>query len=56
MKALVIACTPIYRALRMTDMEGATLGLLTHFMRGALAEVRATTVLDEATPTLDDIT
>lgn len=30
---IVIVVTPIYRILRMTDMEGSTLGLLTHFMR-----------------------
>ena len=46
-RGIVIAVTPIYRVLRMTDMEGSTLGLLTHFMREALAEVQATTILDE---------
>ena len=39
----------IYKVLRMTDMEGSTLGLLTHFMRDALQEIRASTILDEST-------
>ena len=47
-RAIVIAVTPIYKVLRMTDMEGSTLGLLTHFMRDALKEIRASTILDES--------
>lgn len=50
-RGIVIAVTPIYRVLRMTDMEGSTLGLLTHFMREALAEVRTSTILDEPSET-----
>ena len=44
--AIVIAITPYYRALRMTDMEGATLGLLVHFMREAREELSKSTVLE----------
>ena len=44
-RTLVIAITPLYRTLRMTDMEGATLGLLVHFMRQAKAEMDACTLL-----------
>ena len=44
-RTLVIAVTPLYRTLRMTDMEGATLGLLIHFMRQAKAEMNACTLL-----------
>ena len=54
-RAIVIAVTPIYKVLRMTDMEGSTLGLLTHFMRDALKEIRASTILDESSSsTLDE--
>ena len=48
-EAIVKAVTPIYKVLRMTDMEGFTLGLLTHFMREALKEIRASTILDSQT-------
>ena len=45
-KAIVVAITPYYRTLRMTDMEGATLGLLIHFMNEAKAEVAKCTLLE----------
>ena len=45
-RAIVIAITPFYRVLRMTDMEGATLGLLVHFYRGAIAELQTCTAID----------
>ena len=44
-RAIVVAITPYYRTLRMTDMEGATLGLLIHFMREAKVELEACTLL-----------
>ena len=44
-QAIVIAVTPYYRVLRMTDMEGATLRLLIHFMREARAEMTTCTNL-----------
>ena len=44
-RAIVIAVTPFYRTLRMTDMEGATMGLLVHFMREARKELEACTLL-----------
>ena len=47
-KVIVIAITPLYRVLRMTDMEGATIGLLTHFMREARVEISSCTYLDES--------
>ncbi|MCO5610560.1 hypothetical protein L7F22_064799 [Adiantum nelumboides] len=34
-KGLVVVILPLYKALRMTDMEGATIGLLYHFMEEA---------------------
>ena len=50
-RALVIAITPLYKVLRMTDMEGSTLGLLHHFMKEAIAEIQASTILDGQPPT-----
>ncbi len=47
-KAVVIALTPYYRVLRMTDMEGATLGLLIHFMREAKEELLSCTLLSKS--------
>ncbi len=44
-RAIVIMITPLYRVLRMTDMEGATLGLLVHFMRAAMDEMKACNLL-----------
>lgn len=44
-RIIVVAITPFYRTLRMTDMEGATLGLLIHFMREAKEELQACTLL-----------
>ena len=38
-RMIVIAITPFYRVLRMTDCEGSTMGLLVHFFRAALEEV-----------------
>ncbi|MCO5612202.1 hypothetical protein L7F22_066464 [Adiantum nelumboides] len=64
-KAIVIVVTPLYKVLRMTDMEGSTLGLLYHMMEQAIKEIEETTILDgeppagcdllEATPKRDDI-
>lgn len=45
-RAIVIIITPLYRVLRMTDMEGATLGLLVHFMRAAKLEMEACDLLE----------
>ena len=45
-RSIVVVTTPIYRTLRMTDMEGATLGLLTHFIKEAKVEIEACTLLD----------
>ena len=42
-RSIVIAVTPFYRVLRMTDCEGSTMGLLVHFFRAAVAEVEACT-------------
>ena len=47
-RAIVIAVTPFYRVLRMSDCEGSTMGLLVHFFRGAIAEVRACDVITES--------
>ena len=44
-RGIFIAVTPLYRVLRMTDMEGATLGLLLHFMREAKTELEACTAI-----------
>ena len=38
-RVIVIAVTPLYKVLRMTDCEGSTLGVLVHFFRTAVAEV-----------------
>ncbi|MCO5576180.1 hypothetical protein L7F22_029988 [Adiantum nelumboides] len=63
-KSLVIAILPLYKVLRMTDMEGSTIGLLHHFMEEASKEIEACTILDgpidgsrdvlENTPKRDD--
>ena len=45
-RGIVMAITPFYRVLRMMDMEGATLGLLVHFMREAKVELNACTLLN----------
>ena len=47
-RGIVIAMTPFYRVLRMTDMEGATLGLFVHFFRAAVAELRVCSVIDNS--------
>eukprot|EP00250_Pteridium_aquilinum_P017298 c23556_g1_i1 orf=104-1159(-) len=44
--AIVTSLTPYYRTLRMTDMEGATIGLLIHFMREAKVEFNACPLLE----------
>lgn len=44
-RAIVVAVTPYYRTLHMTDMEGATIGFLIHFMRDARKELEACTLL-----------
>ncbi|MCO5601762.1 hypothetical protein L7F22_055887 [Adiantum nelumboides] len=64
-KGLVIVILPLYKVLRMTDMEGSTIGLLHHFMEEASKEIEACTILDgpidgsrdvlENTPKKDDI-
>ncbi|MCO5559125.1 hypothetical protein L7F22_012717 [Adiantum nelumboides] len=64
-KGLVIAILPLYKVLRMTDMEGSTIGLLHRFMEEASKEIEASTILDgpihgsrdvlEDTPKRDDI-
>ncbi|MCO5575884.1 hypothetical protein L7F22_029690 [Adiantum nelumboides] len=64
-KGLVIAILPLYKELRMTDMEGSTIGLIHHFMEEASKEIEACTILDgpidgsrdvlEDTPKRDDI-
>lgn len=46
MKGIVVVVTPLYKVLRMTDKEGATLGLLYHFMKIAIEEIKACTILD----------
>ncbi|KAH7299309.1 hypothetical protein KP509_24G004800 [Ceratopteris richardii] len=43
-RAILGVITPIYKALRMTDCEGATLGLLIHIMRRAMQEIRECTL------------
>ncbi|KAH7444413.1 hypothetical protein KP509_02G077300 [Ceratopteris richardii] len=45
---LVIAILPLYKVLRMTDMEGATIGVLYHFMKEAINEIQKCTILDES--------
>ncbi|MCO5559427.1 hypothetical protein L7F22_013027 [Adiantum nelumboides] len=45
-KGLVIAILPLYKVLRMTDMEGSTIDLLHHFMEEAPKEIEACTILD----------
>ena len=47
-RGIVIVVTPFYRVLRMTDSEGSTMGLLVHFFREAVAEVRACTIIIES--------
>ncbi|KAI5084420.1 hypothetical protein GOP47_0000589 [Adiantum capillus-veneris] len=47
-KGLVVVILPLYKALRMTDMEGATIGLLWHFMEEAYKEIEKSTILDGA--------
>ncbi|KAH7420572.1 hypothetical protein KP509_13G012700 [Ceratopteris richardii] len=64
-KGVVVATLPIYKVLRMTDMEGSTMGLLYHFMEDAFKEIEKSTILDgvpdgtrdvlEDTPKKDDI-
>ncbi|KAH7428106.1 hypothetical protein KP509_10G076100 [Ceratopteris richardii] len=44
-KAVLNILTPIYRVLRMTDCEGATLGLLIHMMRRAIDDIREATLV-----------
>ncbi|KAH7287026.1 hypothetical protein KP509_32G033800 [Ceratopteris richardii] len=44
LKVVLNILTPIYRVLRMTDYEGATLGLLIHMMR-AIDDIRAATLV-----------
>ncbi|KAH7387215.1 hypothetical protein KP509_16G011100 [Ceratopteris richardii] len=44
-KVVLNILTPIYRVLRMTDCEGATLGLLIHMMRRAIDDIRAATLV-----------
>ncbi|KAH6555369.1 hypothetical protein KP509_1Z261600 [Ceratopteris richardii] len=44
-RAILGVITPIYKALRMTDCEGATLGLLNHIMRRAMQEIRECTLV-----------
>ncbi|KAH7437245.1 hypothetical protein KP509_05G061800 [Ceratopteris richardii] len=44
-KAVLNILTPIYRVLRMTDCESATLGLLIHMMRRAIDDIRAATLV-----------
>ncbi|KAH7426158.1 hypothetical protein KP509_11G087100 [Ceratopteris richardii] len=46
-KAILSVITPIYKVLRMTDCEGATLGLLIHIMRRAMEEIRECTLVTE---------
>ncbi|KAH7442153.1 hypothetical protein KP509_03G073500 [Ceratopteris richardii] len=46
-RAILGVITPIYKALRMTDCEGATLGLLIHIMRRAMQEIRECTLVTE---------
>ncbi|KAH7437282.1 hypothetical protein KP509_05G064000 [Ceratopteris richardii] len=46
-KAILSVITPIYKVLRMTDYEGATLGLLIHIMRRAMEEIRECTLVTE---------
>ena len=45
-KGIVVVVLPLYKVLRMTDMEGATLGLLYNFMEDAFEEITKTTILD----------
>ena len=47
-RAIVIAMTPFYRVLRMTDCEGSTMGLLVHFFRAALVELETCTLITDA--------
>ncbi|MCO5566898.1 hypothetical protein L7F22_020581 [Adiantum nelumboides] len=55
-KAIVIVVTPLYKVLRMTDMEGSTLGLLYHMMEQAIKEIEEITILDGEPPAgWDDI-
>ncbi|KAH7439143.1 hypothetical protein KP509_04G047200 [Ceratopteris richardii] len=44
-KAILSVITPIYKVLRMTDYESATLGLLIHIMRRAMEEIRECTLV-----------
>ncbi|KAH7423929.1 hypothetical protein KP509_12G081500 [Ceratopteris richardii] len=62
---IIAAILPLYKVLRMTDMEGATIGVLYHFMKEAIEEIKKCTTLDEpcdlscdildSTPKRDDI-
>ncbi|KAH7416170.1 hypothetical protein KP509_14G078700 [Ceratopteris richardii] len=45
--AILSVITPIYKVLRMTDCEGATLGLLIHIMRRVMEEIRECTLVTE---------
>ncbi|KAI5081758.1 hypothetical protein GOP47_0001501 [Adiantum capillus-veneris] len=47
-KGLVMVVLPLYKVLRMTDMEGSTIGLLYHFMEEAYKEIERSTILDGA--------
>ena len=45
-KGIVVVVLSLYKVLRKTDMEGATLGLLFHIMEDAFEEIEKTTILD----------
>ncbi|KAI5082086.1 hypothetical protein GOP47_0001829 [Adiantum capillus-veneris] len=47
-KGLAMVVLPLYKVLRMTDMEGSTIGLLYHFMEEAYKEIERSTILDGA--------
>ncbi|KAI5054836.1 hypothetical protein GOP47_0029981, partial [Adiantum capillus-veneris] len=47
-KGLVMVVLPLYKVLRMTNMEGSTIGLLYHFMEEAYKEIERSTILDGA--------
>ncbi|KAH6556935.1 hypothetical protein KP509_1Z147400 [Ceratopteris richardii] len=44
---IIVAILPLYKVLRMTDMEGATIDVLYHFMKEAIEEIKKCTTLDE---------
>ncbi|KAH7307506.1 hypothetical protein KP509_22G062800 [Ceratopteris richardii] len=52
---LVIAILPLYKVLRMTDMEGETISVLYHFMKEAINEIQKCTILDESVDPSCDI-